>query len=212
MPPDFEAFACRHQHREKPRARGWLVLFALLVAPGLRAGELGALLEASPALPFATEFDCVNAFDLFATFASLHCAASRPAGDTAGDTARIDRALSRLQRLGLLSAAERTGADVQFCPLISGTGLVPAVGRILLDDAFRTTSEELLAEVLLHEFVHVRQFERLGADGFKCTYVREMTRCGGCQDQGHPLEREAYDQQDRARVMLDSGRGGVARH
>ena len=179
-----------------------LPLLLILLVPCLApAGELEDLLAGSPTLPFAAEFDCVNAFDLFASFASLHCVAS--AGPpNAGDAERIDRALRKLRHHGLVTAEEAAGTRVRICPLMNGTGLVPAPGRILLDDGLRNMGDELFTEILAHEFVHVRQFEKLGTAEFKCAYVREMSRCGGCQDDGHPLEKEAYDLQERVRALL----------
>lgn len=177
-------------------------LMLLLVLPvATRAGDLDELLATSPALPFAAEFDCVNAFDLFASFAGLHCAATAGPPD-AGDDARIARALRELRRYGLVTAEETAETRIDICPLMNGTGLVPAPGRILLDDASRNMGDELFTEILAHEFVHVRQFESLGAAEFKCAYVRGMSRCGGCQDEGHPLEKEAYALQAKVRELL----------
>ncbi|MBM4228975.1 MAG: hypothetical protein FJ164_14755 [Gammaproteobacteria bacterium] len=180
----------------------FLPLLLILFCPGLAsATELEDLLSASPTLPFAAEFDCVNAFDLFASFASLHCVAAAGPPE-AGDAERIARALRKLRHHGLVTAEEAAATRVRICPLMNGTGLVPAPGRILLDDALRDMGDELFTEILAHEFVHVRQFETLGAAEFKCAYVRGMSRCGGCQDNGHPLEKEAYDLQGRVRELL----------
>lgn len=177
-------------------------LLLLLVLPSVTpAGELDELLGAAPNLPFAAEFDCVNAFDLFASFASLHCAATAGPPD-ASDDARIDRALRQLRHHGLVTAEEAAETRIRICPLMNGTGLVPAPGRILLDDALRDMGDALFTEILAHEFVHVRQFETLGAAEFKCAYVRGMSRCGGCQDEGHPLEKEAYGLQAQVRDLL----------
>lgn len=180
-----------------------LILLTLMVALSgpAHANDLEALLSGSPNLPFAAEFDCVNAFDLFASFASLHCAATAGPADP-DDADRIARALSALRHHGLVSADEAAETRIRICPLMNGTGLVPAPGRILLDDALRDMADDLFTEILAHEFVHVRQFETLGAAEFKCAYVRGMSRCGGCQDDGHPLEKEAYDLQATVRALL----------
>jgi hypothetical protein len=174
------------------------LLTALLAAHGA-ASELDDVLNAAPNMPFAEEFDCVNAFDLFASFVMLRCAVLQ---DGVDDRDAIRAALARLHQLKLVPAAEIAQTDIRFCPLLSGTGLVPAAGRMLLDDGLRVMSADGLAEIIAHEFVHLQQFENLGSANFKCTYVRAMSACGGCQDRGHSLERAAYESQDRARAAL----------
>jgi len=184
--------------RERRRHAPLLVLAALAVGAA-PATELDDMLNASPTMPFAEEFDCVNAFDLFASFAMVRCAVAPLAAD---DITSISRALARLRTLGIIEAASAPDVDVRFCPLLNGTGLVPAPHRMLLDDGLRAMSTDGLAEVIAHEFAHIEQFETLGPSEFKCAYVRAMSACGGCQDRAHPLEREAYEAQDRARARL----------
>ena len=187
-----------------PANLGLAMLSLLLWCFGATASatELDDALNAAPTMPFATEFDCLNAFDLFASFVMLSCAAIQSEPD---DRAIIERALSRLHELQLATPQNTAEIDIRFCPLLSGTGLVPAPGRVLLDDGLRAMSAEGLAEIIAHELVHVQQFEALGSAEFKCAYVRAMSACGGCQDRGHPLELAAYAAQDRARAALLSG-------
>ena len=80
--------------------------------------------------------------------------------------------------------------------------MVPAPGRIYVDDGLLTLSADGLAEIIAHEFVHVHQFAELGTHDFKCAYVHAMLACGGCQDRGHRLEAEAYRRQDEVRARL----------
>ena len=50
-----------------------------------------------------------------------------------------------------------------------------------------------------------RQVQLKGPDAARLAQilaVRDMSTCGGCQDRRHPLEREAYERQDRARERL----------
>lgn len=178
-------------------------LLALIIGAA-NATDLDDALNASPTIPFAEEFDCVNAFDLFVSFMILRCAAF---ADLPDDQTTIARALSRLQELKLVSDADTVQVEIRFCPLLGGTGLVPAPARVLLDDGLRAMSTDGLAEIIAHELVHVQQFETLGTAEFKCTYVRAMSACSGCQDRGHPLERVAYESQDRARNALRSASG-----
>lgn len=184
---------------KRSHGRVTALLLSMLLAGAARATELERTLGAPPGMPFAEEFDCVSAFDLFASFAMVRCAGIPAA---TGDADLLARALRRLQQLEPLDPALTAGLEIRFCPLLNGTGLVPAPNRMLLDDGLRVMSADGLAEIIAHEFVHVAQFERLGRTEFKCAYVRAMSVCGGCQDRGHPLEREAYDTQDRVRAGL----------
>ena len=189
------------------RVRLLPALLAMLFATCATAGPLAEVLDAPPSMPFAEEFDCVNAFDLFASFAALQCATSK---DAPHDRLAIARALARLQQLQLM-AAPPADLQIRFCPLLNGTGLVPAPKRVLLDDGLRAMSTDGLAEIIAHELVHVQQFEQLGSAEFKCAYVRAMSACGGCQDRAHPLEDAAYQAQDRARAaLLNSAQPPVA--
>jgi hypothetical protein len=166
------------------------------LALGLWLASVGV--PAEPALR-GDEFDCADAFDLFAAFVVLQCA-MQPAA--AGDDELIARAVKRLADDGLVDPAALAPIAITFCPLTGATGIVPAPTQMYLDDGLRGLSADGLAEVIAHEWVHTEQFERLGLRGFKCDYVRAMTECGGCQDRGHALEAEAYATQDRIREHL----------
>jgi hypothetical protein len=180
------------------RRAGAVVL--LVAACGAEGAPPGGLDSASGTeWPAAGEFDCANSFDMFAAFVMLRCANSPAA---AGDRAAIEAAEARLRRLGTFEPTLLDATDVEFCPLLSGTGITPAPGRVYIDDGLRVASPDGLAEVIAHELVHVQQFERLGAREFKCTYVRDMAACGGCQDEHHALERAAYRTQDVVRTAL----------
>jgi hypothetical protein len=202
--------ATRRQPRAATQAAhlGWWLWGLLACLSGAHAQERGDRRLTVPADLFAVESDCVNAFDLIASVAMLHCAFAAGADDVAArdDRRRVSRAFDRLEALGRVPPSGRHSVEVRLCPLVNGTGLVPAPGTILLDDSLRGMSEALFTEILAHEWVHVAQFQRLGTAGFKCEYVRQMTRCAGCQDTHHPLEKEAYDAQaDVARLLGGAG-------
>lgn len=164
---------------------------ALVVAfaAASRAG-LGALGE---------EFDCADAFDLVANGVILGCALH--AMPTTA-RAKLEAARERLLTAALADPGEFAGLELAFCPLPRGTGMLPAPDRLYLDDGLAGMSVDGLAEILAHELEHRRQFRALGTRVFKCDYVRWMRDCGGCQDRRHPLEREAYERQDRVRARL----------
>ncbi len=147
----------------------------------------------------AESFDCADAFDLIAMTVIIRCAHYT---SPAAAHARIDAARHRLQATGLATVAEFETLEITFCPLMQGTGMVPGPERLYLDDGLQGLSVDGLAEIIAHELEHVRQFANRGERGFKCDYVRDMMACGGCQDRRHPMEREAYERQDAARLRL----------
>ena len=168
----------------------------LLALSALCAGA-----EQNPDLQAMTprEFDCVDTFNLFAGFVMLRCALVAP---EPRDAHLLDAAKQVLLDHRLAQTRDFAALNLSFCPLVSGTGMVPAANRIYLDDGLRGSSAEGLAEVLAHEAVHVRQLNSLGERDFKCRYVEQMSACGGCQDRHHPLEAEAYAAQDVVRNTL----------
>ncbi len=182
--------AARAYHRAMRRALVRLLCLLLtLTAVGAPRAEP----------PLDQRFDCEQAFDLIATLVIARCAAWR-APPAAADKLATTRA--RLLASGLAGSAELDLARIAFCPLAAGTGMVPAPRTLYLDDGLIELSVDGLAEILAHELEHVAQFERLGARGFKCDYVRAMVACGGCQDRQNALEAEAYARQDAVREAL----------
>lgn len=153
----------------------------------------------TPSAPLSKRFDCEDAFDLVSKMVVFRCATYTAPATANG---RIEMALTRLRDAGLMSGAEAASAQIAFCPLAQGTGMVPEPGRMYLDDGLIDLSPDGLAEIIAHEFVHIHQFEQLGERGFKCAYVRAMVDCGGCQDRKNALEADAYARQDTAREKL----------
>ena len=184
-----------------------LLSLVLLLGVNLNAVYGEESTSAAPP-PFAAErFDCENGFDLIALLVIARCSAYHAPQAAAQ---KIDAVTARLRATGLASMAELSQPQIAFCPLASGTGMVPAPRQLYLDDGLIGLSTDGLAEILAHELEHVRQFETLGTRGFKCEYVREMLACGGCQDRGHKLEAEAYARQDEVRAALLNAARGAA--
>ena len=105
----------------------------------------------------------------------------------------IQQAKQRLINAGIFSAHEFNGVQIRWCPLYGAHGMAPDRGRIYLDTSAKNDDPNALSALLAHEMKHVQQYRRMGTDNFKCDYSKKYTACGGCQDRGHPLEREAYD-------------------
>jgi len=119
------------------------------------------------------------------------------------DQRLIQSAKQTLIDSGIVSAREFSGVQIRWCPhLGGGEGLAADRGRIYLDTSAKNYEHEKLAALLAHEMTHIRQYHRLGTDSFKCKYSQQYTSCGGCQDRGHPMEREAYDYEDRVYNQL----------
>lgn len=144
------------------------------------------------------QFDCVDAFDLAAMATTIGCAITEkpdPEADFSG-------AIGRLVDAGFFTPTDFTRVAIGWCPLARAIGFTPDAGRIVIDVGLKGGSVDLIAEVLAHEMIHVRQFSELGARGFKCHYINAFLSCGACQDRAHDLEAEAYRFQDKVREHL----------
>jgi hypothetical protein len=111
----------------------------------------------------------------------------------AGDRAAIDRSLGILYRHGITSPAELSGVSISWCAGdFWGLGIAPSPNEIILNRSLLGVSDEDRALTLAHEVHHIRQYRTMGAGPFKCNYSQQYIACGGCQDQRHAMEREAY--------------------
>lgn len=183
-----------------PTPLSWLLSLLLFCCALSASAEHGDTPSSADGRAFNGEqFDCENAFDLIAMMVIARCNMYQP---PAAADAALTAAITRLRSSGLASDEELDASRPAFCPLAAGTGMVPAPGRLYLDDGLSGLSTDGLAEILAHELEHIRQFQQLGTRGFKCEYVRDMLACGGCQDRRHGLEAEAYARQDRVREQL----------
>jgi hypothetical protein len=104
----------------------------------------------------------------------------------------IGNAINILLSNGIFHSNDFDGIQIRWCPLSGAHGMAPDRGRIYLDTSHKQDSDQDLAVLLAHEMKHVMQYRLMGTDNFKCEYSRKYIECGSCQDNGHPLEREAY--------------------
>lgn len=121
----------------------------------------------------------------------------------------IQKAVEVLVQNNIIPAYEFEGVQIRWCPLpyipnldINTEGITPDNGRIYLDTGYRNNSLIDQAVLIAHEMTHIRQFRNLGTTDFKCEYSLDLIKCGGCQDENHALEREAYDFAESARQQL----------
>lgn len=105
---------------------------------------------------------------------------------------QIARAAQMLISNGFVRADELAGVQIRYCPLRGAQGMAPDRGRIYLHTSTMNDPPIPQAALLAHEVKHLRQYRTMGTDNFKCTYSRKYVECGGCQDDRHPLEAEAY--------------------
>jgi hypothetical protein len=144
---------------------------------------------------------CAAPFEHIARAVSAHCAGYRP---TDREEALIDEARRFLVAGGYFRAEELAGVDVLWCPLSPlAHGLTPDGHTVYLSTERENDSLVAVAALLAHELTHIRQFRRMGAERFGCDYSLKFLACGGCQDERHPLEREAYDLQKK--ILTENG-------
>jgi uncharacterized membrane protein len=104
----------------------------------------------------------------------------------------IEEAKNLLIDNEILAASEFENIQIRWCPLRKGSGIAPDRGRIYLNSNSKNDDIENIAALLAHEMIHARQYRSMGSDKFKCEYSRHFVACNGCQDDRHPMERDAY--------------------
>jgi hypothetical protein len=114
----------------------------------------------------------------------------------------IRRAKRLLSAAGVMSMAELDANTIKWCRLRKGSGMAPQPGQILLDKSLQGDDFNT-ALTLAHETYHQHQYQKLGPARFKCEYHAQYVQCDQCQDREHPIEREAYQFEDRAFKRLD---------
>ena len=140
---------------------------------------------------------CALPFRSFATAVRTQCSKAG-AGD---DILEIRSALGRLTRAGVLEPGELDDVEIAWCPLDEATGMAPDAGHIYLHPDLRGHPRQT-AITLAHEAFHIRQYRMAEPGEFECAYSLAFVACRGCQDRDHPMERAAFEFEDRARRML----------
>lgn len=162
-----------------------------------------------PLIPDPYELACASQFDRVAQFVIGTCGPTVPRRERDQLLAFVKREITAA---GLLDEHEFNNVTIRWCHLAGSTGgIVPDRNLIYLDHVHDPTSSHYdpdlrgaigLGATLVHEMEHVRQYRKLGTDGFKCEYSENYKSCWGCQDNGHYLERDAYARGDHARRVL----------
>jgi len=112
------------------------------------------------------------------------------------DRSLIHSAKKLLVDSGVFKKTDFNGVEIRWCPLSGAHGMAPDRGKVLLDTRFLSRTIEEISILLGHEMKHIQQYRRMGSDNFKCSYSQQYVECGSCQNDGHKLEREAYDFED----------------
>jgi hypothetical protein len=87
--------------------------------------------------------------------------------------------------------------------ILVAAGIAPDRNQIYINQSLRDASDFEIAVILAHEMKHIDQYRGAAStDAFKCDYTRKFIDCGLCQDDKHPLERAAYEFEERARAIL----------
>lgn len=140
---------------------------------------------------------CALPFRVFATAVRTQCAEA----GAQGDLLEVRAAVERLTRAGILEPGELDGVEIAWCPLDDATGMAPDASHIYLHPELRGQPRQT-AITLAHETFHIRQYRAAEPGAFECDYSLAFVACRGCQDRNHPLERAAFEFEDRARRIL----------
>ncbi len=136
---------------------------------------------------------CTANFEQIVGAVRAACSGFSSQTTAATDTSAIQNAKQRLIQLGITSHAELAGISVRWCQgNFQGGGIAPGPNEIILNRSLLSESADDVALTLAHELHHMRQYRSMGAGPFKCNYSQQYLLCAGCQDERHPMEREAY--------------------
>ncbi len=136
---------------------------------------------------------CTTNFEAIVGVVRASCSRFSSQSFSSSNQSRIDQAKRRLIDLGVISQSEFSGISVQWCQgSFNGYGITPGPTEIFLNTELLSQTTDDIALTLAHEMHHVRQYRSMGAGPFKCNYSQQFIQCGGCQDNSHPMEREAY--------------------
>ena len=133
---------------------------------------------------------CASAFQAINTAVTIH-----QGPYSAGSDAALYYARDLLIRAGFFTASDFANVRIRWGNLV-GDGQTPDRILIFINQRYLVQSPTALYSIAVtigHEMTHVMQYRRIGTDTFKCQYSRTFLDCGACQDNRHPLEREAYD-------------------
>lgn len=108
-----------------------------------------------------------------------------------GDRRVIQDAREILIASRIFKPSEFDGVTIRWCPLDGAEGMSPAPGIVYLDSSMEGAHVLDIASLLAHEMQHERQWRR-HKKSFPCKYSEAYLACGGCQDEGNRLEKEAY--------------------
>ena len=140
---------------------------------------------------------CALPFRAIATAVRTQCAEA----GAEGNRLEIRSAIDRLTGAGVLDPGELDEVEIAWCALDDATGIAPDAGHIYLHPELRGHPRQT-AITLAHEAFHIRQYRAAEPGAFECAYSLAFIACRGCQDRGHPMERAAFEFEDRARRIL----------
>lgn len=136
---------------------------------------------------------CTQTFEAVIGVVRGGCGGFNAQSFAGADRAIIQSAVQRLVGAGLVAPAEFNGVAISWCAgSFEGAGIAPGPGEIMLHEKIKDAPLDDIASTLAHEMHHIRQYRAMGSGSFKCAYAQDYIGCGGCQDERHPLEREAY--------------------
>lgn len=147
--------------------------------------------SATVQLPFSLA--CTSTFETIVGSVRALCSGFNAQSSSSQDQAIIRMAKQRLIDTGVISAAIFNGTTIRWCAgSFTGRGIAPGGDEIILSSDIKSEPIDDIASTLAHEMRHLQQYRSMGSANFKCKYAQEYIKCAGCQDERHPLEREAF--------------------
>ena len=156
---------------------------------------------------------CTTTFESIISAVRYSCGqlAFHSQANMAAENSAINRSIQRLISIGVTSPSEFSGVSIGFCQGdFKGLGIAPGPNEIILNKALLNVDDDARAATIAHELHHLRQFRSMGAGPFKCNYSQQFLSCAGCQDDRHPMEREAYQFENSVVEKLNNSSGKIS--
>jgi hypothetical protein len=146
---------------------------------------------------------CTATFESVIAAVKTSCNKMASQANMERDNFIIQSAIGRLISVGVTTGNEISGVSVKWCQGdFNGDGITPGPNEVILNRSLIAKEIDDVALTLAHELHHLRQFRSMGAGPFKCNYAKHYIQCSGCQDERHPMEKEAYQYENLVSKLL----------
>lgn len=106
---------------------------------------------------------------------------------------------------GFFSPSDFSGVSFMFCDIIKhgASGIVPLPNLVLIQLGYRDAALDVMAPLIAHEMVHIKQIRSWGWDDFACYYSEQISRRGSAAFlEKNKIEGQAYEIENLVKERL----------